>query len=197
MGNRIRNFVESLIYAGMKPGARSAAGEPAKRGFFARFLDAPAASDPLYLTNRTFGQKAKRMLLLAAPVILVLAGGAAVFLTRSRKPEAAPKQLTAAEMAAKTLPAFQNPISFKINREIEVTEVHFDHGVMIGNFHNTTNHDIVQATVTFDLADVSNSQLGGVTVTELNLGPNSVRPFKRNVEQANAIYALVREVETR
>jgi hypothetical protein len=197
MSNRIRDFVESLIYAGMKPGARSAVGEPVKRGFLARFLDAPATSDPLYLTNQTFGQKTRRMLLLASPVILVLAGGAAVFLTRGRKPEAAPQPLTAAEMAAKTLPAFQNPISFKINREIEVTEVHFDHGVMLGNFHNTTNHGIVEATVTFDLADVSNSQLGGVTVTELNLEPNSVRAFKRNVEQANAIYALVREVETR
>ena len=48
MANRVREFIESIIYAGMKPGARTAEGEPAvKPSFFARFLNGPAQADPL------------------------------------------------------------------------------------------------------------------------------------------------------
>jgi len=34
-------------------------------------------------------------------------------------------------------------------------------------------------------------------VTETNLAPGSVRTFKKPIEQSNAMFALVREVETR
>ena len=67
---------------------------------------------------------------------------------------------------------------------------------MVGNIHRR-NHQILQEVVVFDLADPSNSDLGGVTVTELNLAPGATRTFKKPIEQTNAMYALVREVETR
>jgi hypothetical protein len=58
-------------------------------------------------------------------------------------------------------------------------------------------HQIIQTVIVFDLADPSNSDLGGVTVTELNPAPGAARNFKKPIEQTNAMYALVREVETR
>ncbi len=198
MANRVREFIESIIYAGMKPGARTAEGEPAvKSGFFTRFVNGPAHADPLYLTNQTFAQKTRRALLLVSPVILVLVIGLVAVRHFSAKPEDAPKQLTAAELAAKTLPDFNKEIKLDTNRNIEVTEVRFDHGVMVGNLRNTTTHPIVQAVVTFELADAADSRLGGVTVTEENLPPGVVRPFKKSIDQGNAASALVREVETK
>jgi hypothetical protein len=55
----------------------------------------------------------------------------------------------------------------------------------------------VQAVVTFELADATDSRLGGVTVTEENLAPGVMRPFKKTIDQVNAASALVREVETK
>jgi hypothetical protein len=198
MANRFQNFFESIVYAGMKPGVRSPESAPAaKPGRFARFLNGPAQSDPLYLTNRTFGQKAQRMLLTVSPVIVMVAGGLAAFHYMAPKTEAAPIQLTAAELAEKTLPGFNKEIKLDVNRDVEVTEVHFEKGMMVGSLRNTTTHPIVQATVVFELADASDSQLGGVTVTEINLARGEVRAFKQPIEQVNAASALVREVDTK
>jgi hypothetical protein len=68
MLNRLKNFAESMVYAGMKPAERSAERTAAdKPGFFAWILNGPAVSDPFYLTNQTLGQKAKRIVLLVRP----------------------------------------------------------------------------------------------------------------------------------
>jgi hypothetical protein len=57
-----------MVYAGMKPAERSAERAPADQpGFIARILNGPAVSDPFYLTNQTFGRKAKRIVLLVRP----------------------------------------------------------------------------------------------------------------------------------
>jgi flagellar basal body-associated protein FliL len=201
MANRFQKFVENIIYAGMKPEARSSEGAPAaKPRLFARFLSGPAPSDPLYLTNQTFGQKARRILLMVTPLVVVIAavlGAVAIF---SPKTDKGPKQLTVAEIKAKVLPGFNKEIKLDSNQDLEVTEVHFEHAggsLMVGNLRNKTSHRIVQAVVVFELADASRSELGGVTVTEINLDPGVVRTFKKPIEQANAVYALVREVDTR
>src|ERR1039458_3606575 len=80
--NSFRKFVESIVYAGMKPAGRSSSAEPAaKPGLLARYLAEPDPSDPLYLTNQTFGYKVRRILKIAAPVFLVVASViAAVFI---------------------------------------------------------------------------------------------------------------------
>jgi hypothetical protein len=201
MANRFRNFIESIIYAGMKPGAQSAEGAPAaKPGLFARFLSAPAPSDPLYLTNQTFGQKARRILLTVSPLLVVIAGVLVAFSLFRPKVDKAPRELTPAEVRAKVLPALNQEIKLDSNRDLEVTEVHFEHGgssLMVGNLRNKTDHQIIQAVVVFELADPSRTELGAVTVTETNLAPGTVRTFKKPIEQTNAMYALVREVETR
>jgi hypothetical protein len=201
MLNRLKNFAESIVYAGMKPAVRSAEGAPAaKPGFFARILNGPAVSDPLYFTNQTFGQKARRMLLLASPVILVLAGGALAIKVLAPTKSKAPKPLTNAELRAKVLPEFNRPITLEANQDIEVTEVHFEHtggNSIVGNIRNKGTHQIVEATMVFELADPANSGLGAVTVRETNLPPGTSRTFRMPIEQANATYAMVREVDTR
>jgi hypothetical protein len=185
----------------MKPGARSSEGAPAaKPGLFARFLSGPAPSDPLYLTNQTPGQKARRLLLMLSPVLVVIAGGLLAITLLSPKTDKGPKQLTSAEIRAKVLPDFNKEIKLESNQDLEVTEVHFEHtgtSMIVGNLRNKTNHQIVQAVIVFELGDASRSGLGGVTVTETNLAPGSVRTFKKPIEQSNAMFALVREVETR
>lgn len=202
MANRFQNLVESIVYAGMKPGARSAEGAPAaKPGLFARFLAAPAPSDPLYLTNRTFGQKARRTLLIVSPLIVVVAGVIVAIGIFGPKSDKAPRELTVAEIKAKVLPDFNREIKLDSNKDIEVTEVHFDHpagsSLIVGNLENKTDHPIIQAVIVFELADPAHSGLGGVIVTETNLAPGATRTFRKPVEQTNAMYALVREVETR
>lgn len=201
MLNRFKNFAESIVYAGMKPAARPAEGVPAaKPGFFSRILNGPAVSDPFYLTNQTFGQRAKRILLLVSPVIVVLIGGLVTIQMLAPKKSKAPKPLTNAELRAKVLPDFNKPITLESNNDLEVTEVHFEHAggsAIVGNIRNKGTHQIVEATVIFELADPSNSGLGAVTVKETNLAPGTSRTFRMPIEQANAMYALVREVDTK
>jgi hypothetical protein len=201
MANRVQNFFESIVYAGMKPGARSSAEAPAaKSGWLARFLNAPAPSDPLYLTNRSFGQKARRVLAIASPFVLVIAGGLAAFLFFGHKTDKAPKELTSAEVRAKVLPGFNKEFKLDSNKDLEIAEIHFESNgpsVMVGSIRNTTDHAIFHAVVVFELADSSRSDLGAVTVTETNLAPGASRIFRKPIEQTNAASALVREVETR
>lgn len=201
MANRFRSFVESIVFAGMKPGARSSEDTPAgEPGLLARLFAAPAPSDPLYLTNQTFGQKARRILLLAAPVVVVVAAVVVAILLFGPKSTKAPKELTAAEVAAKLLPDFNKEIKLDSNKDLEVLEVHFEHtggNFMLGSIRNATGREIAQAVVVFDLADVDHSNVGGVTVTETELAPGAVRSFKQAIEQTTAVYGVVREVQTR
>jgi hypothetical protein len=201
MLNRLKTIFESVVYAGMKPGARSAEGTPtAKPGFFARMLNGPSQSDPLYLTNQTSGQKARRILLMLSPMLLVIVGGLVAIKVFAPKTTSAPRALTAAEVRARVLPIFNKEIIVDSNKDLEVTEVHFEHtagNLIAGNIRNKTNHQIIQAVVVFDLADPSNSGIGGVTVTETNLAPGASRSFRMPIEQANATYALVRQVDTK
>jgi hypothetical protein len=200
MANRLQKFFESIVYAGMTPaGSKAQTAPDGKSGpfdFLERFLSAPAPDDPLYLSNQTFGQKAKRMLVIAAPLALVIAGLLVIVLLYgpARK---APRQLTSAEIAAKILPNFNDHIKLEVNKDLEVVEVHVDDsGVMVGNLKNTSTHPIQEAVVVFDLVDADRSQLGGVTITETNLQPGSMRKFQKPIEQRNAALALVREVRT-
>ena len=201
MLNRFKNFTESIIYAGLKPAGRSIEGAPAaKPGFFARILNGPAVSDPFYLTNQSFGQKARRMLFMMLPVIVVIAGGVFAIQRSAPKKSKPPKTLTNAELRAMILPDFNQPITLESNQDLEVTEVHFEHSggnVIIGNVRNKGSHQIVEATMVFELADPSNSEIGAVTVKETDLAPGTSRTFRMPIEEANATYALVREVATR
>ena len=68
---------------------------------------------------------------------------------------------------------------------------------MVGTIRNKSTHQLIGATVVFDLADSSDSELGAVTITEANLAPGESRIFRKSIEQANATHALVREMDTK
>jgi hypothetical protein len=202
MANRVKDLMESIVYAGMKPGARSSEDAPAaKQGWFTRWLNGPEQSDPLYLTNQTFGQKARRWLFIALPVAVVIGGGVAAIVMLAPKTALPPKALTAAEVSARVLPEFDHKeFALDTNHDLEVTEVRFEHSsgnFMVGNLHNKSNHPIVQAVVVFALANAERSELGAVTLTELNLAAGASREFRKPIEQGTATYALVREVDTK
>jgi len=201
MASRMKEFIESIIYAGMKPAGRSSEDPPAaKPGWLARQLNGPAQSDPLYLTNQTPGQRVRRLVFLVSPLVVVIACGIAAIFLFAPKTAKATKPPTTAEIRARVLPEFNQPIKLDSNPNLEVTEVHFEHtggNTIVGNIHNKSAHRIVQAVIVFELADPSNSGIGGVTVTETDLAPGATRTFRQPIEQSNATYALVREVETR
>src|ERR1039458_10028361 len=78
MLKRFRRFIDSVVFAGLKPDAPR---EQAKgmirvgplRDLRERVLLRPAPSDPLYLSNRTFDQKVKVGLAIAVPCLIVVA----------------------------------------------------------------------------------------------------------------------------
>ena len=203
MANRIKELFESVVYMGMKPGARAAVAPPAAKpgilGILHRFLSGSAHSDPLYLTNQTFGQKVQRAVMVSIPVIVV--GGIAFLGIRyyAEKHPNTDKVLTPQEVAAQTMPNFNDHIKVEANKDLEVTEVRFEHSgssQMSGSLRNTTDHVIDQAVVIFDLTDDEGSQLGGITVTETNVAAGSVRKFQLAIDQAAAEHAVVRDVYT-
>jgi predicted component of type VI protein secretion system len=203
MANRFRKFVESIVYAGMAPGAQKTPDSlPRKFRMFGpleRFLSAPSAQDPLYLTNRTFSQKLTRALLLAIPVVLVIGGIFVAIGYHGAKDVKPPRELTPEEIAVKVLPNFNKNIQVEVNKDVEVLEVHFEHAatsLMVGSIQNKTDHAIHQAVVVFDLTDAIGSQLGAVTVSETNLAPGAVRQFKLPISQSTAAFGLVRDVRT-
>src|ERR1022692_4753065 len=77
---RIRAFLESIVFAGMKPGAQTAPKRQLAwlgplRGPVERLLSGgPAPTDPLYLTNRSLGRKLLSWSLVGIPCLVLLAG---------------------------------------------------------------------------------------------------------------------------
>ena len=131
---RLREIFESIAYAGLQPGARPGQTRRMKwlgplSGPFDRLLSGgPAPSDPLYLTNRTVGQKVKVGLLVGVPCLVL---GYVVYgmLTNSfnvgEPPK--PKEVSPAEMAAKLLPKMDPNMRVAAHKDVEVLEVHVEH----------------------------------------------------------------------
>jgi hypothetical protein len=200
MANRFRQFLESVVFAGMKPTPRSTENAPAPKtglaGMMQRMISGPAVSDPMYLTNQTFGQKAKRLMMVAAPILILVLGAAGAMSYYGSK-QVDPSKTHNGEATVNVLPDFHPDTNLDSNKNLDVLEVRFDHSegnVMTGVFQNKTNHVIGEAVVVFDLFDDSASLLGGVTVSEANLEPGSSRKFQMPIEQSNAEHAVVRDV---
>jgi hypothetical protein len=107
MLKRVRQFIESVVFAGLKPDAHLQPAVKGRRwlgplsGLVDRVLSRPAPSDPLYLSNRTFEQKVKLWAAIAVPC-LILAGVILLLLSRifpANGPGPAP-EMSAAAMAA-------------------------------------------------------------------------------------------------
>ena len=200
---RIREFLESIVFAGLKPGGQTAPTRSLRwlgplRGPVERLLSGgPTPTDPLYLTNRTPAQKLKFWSLIGIPCVLAL--GVVVMLSRHlNPPEAKPVQEpTAAEITAKLLPNMDKDLKLGPPSDVQVVEVKVVGSRLIGKLKNTTTREIAVAELVVDLTDASGFQVGAVNAVVEKLAPSNTKDFDVPIKQHDAISALVREVTSR
>jgi hypothetical protein len=201
---KLKEFFEKVAYAGLKPSGQQAEARPETGwgrlrtridGFLA---GGPAPSDPLYLTNRSLAQKAKPIIIIGIPM-LVLMGAIGLSLSNildppETKPVAEP---TAKEVAAKLLPNLDSNIKIDNSTDVEVLEVKVEHtggSRIMGSVRNNTNHEIASAHLVIDLTDTNGSQVGGVEVVVEAIPASKTKSFTQPIAQRTAAFALVREV---
>jgi hypothetical protein len=201
---RLRQLFESIAYAGMKPGGTQSPSPAMRwlgplRGPVERFLNGPASSDPFYLTNRTTGQKARLAAVICVPFALVLGGVALAaigyFDDGSQLPPPT-KQLSNAEIAAKMLPDLNKDMHLETNHDLQVLDVTVGGNKISGSVKNASSHAINDAEVVFDLTDARGSRVGAISCRLARIEASTSIPFHADIAQANAVYALVREVRT-
>ncbi|MCX6632033.1 MAG: FxLYD domain-containing protein [Candidatus Solibacter sp.] len=197
---RIREFLESIVFAGLKPGGQTAPKPQLRwlgplRGPVERLLSGgPAPTDPLYLTNRTLAQKLKSWSLVAIPCA-VLAVGIVVTLSNVADPPGAPppKEPTTAEIAAKLLPNMNN-LKLAPPSDVQVLELRVDGSQLVGVVKNTAAREIAVVELVIDLTSASGSQVGAVKGTVEKLPAWGRKDFRIPIKQSNATFALIREV---
>jgi len=209
MFKRIKHFFESVAYAGLRPsgGKPAATAGTKKTGRFApvrdrfeRFLNSGGPSDPLYLTNRTFMQKARLWLIIGIPSAALLAGLGLVligYFAKDAGVTAPPAGLTDAELAQKMLPDLDKNLHLNTQQDVEVQDVHVIHGgsgKLAGLALNKTDHVLAKVEIVFELTDKNGSRQGAVSTQLLNLAAKSTVPFQFPIDQADASFALVREI---
>ena len=186
----------------MKPGARPEQTQENKRpaatqGWWERVLSGGGQRDPLYLTNRTLGQKIKAWSVIVVPCLLII-GFVAITLSRDyfNAPELTPqKEMTPEEVSRKLLPNLKD-IQIDTNHDVEVVEVHVDNGgsKLSGSLRNNSTRRVSAVDVVFNLTDHTGSQVGAVNGHVENLEPKAIKSFEFPIQQQNAAFALVREV---
>jgi hypothetical protein len=202
--NRIRKFFESIVFAGLKPGAQAAPKRQLAwlgplRGPVERLLSGgPAPSDPLYLTNRTLGRKLLSWSLVGIPCLLLLAGIGITLSSLLDPPEPkAAKELTAAEITAKLLPNMDKDFKLAPPSDVQVLEAKVDGTRLVGKVKNTSSREIAGAELVVDLTDADGSQVGAVSAVVGKIPPSGTRDFEIPITQRNAANAMVRGVTLR
>jgi hypothetical protein len=211
MFKRIKQFFESLAYAGLRPsgGKPLVTAETKTSGWFApvqqrieTFLNQGGQSDPLYLSNRTLLQKAGGWLVIGIPSIIFLAGLGLVlggYFNQDTPLAQPPKGLTNAELAQKMLPDLDKDLHLNTQHEVEVQDVHVVHEgstKLAGLALNNTDHAISKVLIVFELTDKNGSRQGAVSTELVNLAARSTVPFQFAIEQQAASFALVRDVHS-
>lgn len=198
--NAIRKFLESLAFAGIKPGARNAPRSqpkwlgPLRKPIENLLSGGPAPNDPLYLTNRTAAQKLKSWSLALIPCLL-MAVGVGYWLRSINPPEATPVNAHPAAQAKAQLPDdFGKDIKFPPPSDVRVLEVRVDGTRLIGAVLNTSTRKIPLVKLIVDLVTIHNTTVGAVEVTVTELPPSGRKSFEVPLQQRNAALALVREI---
>src|ERR1022692_1452249 len=187
---RIREFLESIAFAGLKPGGQTA---PKRQLLWLgplrdRLLSGGAApTDPLYLTNRTLGRKLLSWSLVGIPCLILLAV-IGIFLSNLIDPPLAKpaKELTAAEITAKLLPNMDKDFKLAPASDVQVLEAREDGTRLIGKVKNTSTRQIAGAELVIDLTDAEGSQVGAVSVVVEKLPPSGTKDFEISIKQRNA-----------
>jgi hypothetical protein len=210
MFKRIRQFFESVAYAGLKPsGAKPlGAAETKPSGWLApiqqrieRYLNQGGSSDPLYLSNRTFMQKTGVWLIIGLPSVALLGGLGLVlsgYFNQDAPVTPPPAGLTNAEIAQKMLPDLHKDLHIASEHDVEVQDVHIiraGSNKLAGLALNNTDHVIKKAELVFELTDKNGSRQGAVSTELTNLAARSTVPFQFVIEQQAAAFALVRDIQ--
>jgi hypothetical protein len=209
MFKRIKQFFESVAYAGMKPSGGKPLGavETRRSGWLApirerieKFLNKGGSSDPLYLSNRTFMQKTGVWLMIGVPAVVLL-GGLGLVLTGYFNQDAPvappPVGLSNAEIAQKMLPDMSKDLHIASQHDLDVQDVHIIRSGSIklaGMALNNTDHVIKKADLVFELTDKYGSRQGAVSTELTDLAARSTVPFQFVIEPQTAAFALVREI---
>jgi hypothetical protein len=203
MMKRIQEFLESVAFAGLKPGGQAPKRElrwlgPLRSSVERILSGGPAPTDPLYLTNRTPGQKLKSWSLIAIPC-LVLAVGVGVALSNLLDPsEAKPfKQSTRAEITSKLLPNIDKDFKLVPPSDVQVLEIKVVGSRLVGVLKNTTAREIAVAEVVVDLTNASGSQIGAVSGIVEKLPASGNKEFQIPITQRDAAFGMVREIKSR
>src|ERR1022692_93808 len=201
---RILAFLESIVFAGMKPGTQTAPKRQAAwlgplRGPVERLLSGgPAPTDPLYLTNRSLGRKLLSWSLIGIPCLVLLAGIGYTLSNLIDPPLAKPaKELTAAEITAKLLPNMDKDFKIAPASDVQVLEAREDGTRLIGKVKNTSTRQNAGAELVIDLTDAEGSQVGAVSTVVEKIPPSGTKDFEISIKQRNAATAMVREVTLR
>jgi hypothetical protein len=214
MVNRFRRFLESVAYAGLKPrtpAQESAQPDAAKpeaaqtegwrkqlRDRFEKWVNGEAPADPLYLSRRTWQQRARLAAAVAVPCLL-LAGAVALALSNLYTPQTGPPpEPTAAEIIAR-LPDINKTLEqIKVTREAEVLESKVVKGnppQLTGSIKNLTANPL-SVSVVFDFTDQIGSRVGAAEYKIENIPANGTLPFQFPVASTHATFALVRQIKS-
>jgi hypothetical protein len=203
----VREKIESILYAGLKPGGqRTASGDPPPASFFGamrhridRWVSGgPGPSDPLYLTNRTTGQKARAWVVIGVPLLLVIALIGVSLSTLLEPPRSQQvRDLTPAEVAAKQLPDLKD-LKIEGGSDIEIVELRVEGSGarMSGTLRNKTTRAIASADISCDLTDSGGTQLGGVIMHVEDIPASATKRFDYLLNKPNATFVLVRQIQT-
>lgn len=207
MMKRLRAFFESIVFAGMSPGASPGQAQGMKwlgplRGPVERFLSGGTPKDPLYLTNRSLSQRIRGWVIVAIPCLLIIGFVALTLSKNFFNPPDAPiaKEMTPAEISRKILPNLGTDLKIDARHDVDIVEAHIEHRAgltLTGSIRNNSAHEIAVVEFVFNLTDTSGSQLGAVDGRVENLGPKVTKSFQIPLAQQNAAFAMVRDLTTR
>jgi len=197
MANRLKEFIASLAYAGLKPKVYTPAAAPVRAGRLRekieRFLSGGRLpSDPLYLSNRTRGQKLKLAIGIAIPSALLLGALTLVFTGPHEPATPAPKA------QEKPLPNFEKTVKIGAYEDAEFAELQVRRSgppALVGALRNKTDRVL---TVEFEvyLANSEGAHIGTVIRRVEKVPPGGLAPVEFPLDNPGASTALVRSIRT-
>jgi hypothetical protein len=203
MLNRFRQFIESIVFAGLQPkkktGEAAPAGKMARfRAAMEKFVSGDAPKDKLYLSNRSWGQRLRLVAVIALPCLL-LAGVMIVALSGVFKPKTAPpRELSVAEILNKVLPNLGKDLKLDTNTDAEIDSIFVTRGGerrLVGVLKNKTDRTLkVELNIAFTDENVSN--VGSDIFTLEKVPPRQSYSFSFPMKVNGAIYAIVRTIRT-
>jgi hypothetical protein len=108
-------------------------------------------------------------------------------------------EISGAELAKKLLPNMDTTLKIEVNKDVQLLDAHLERegGMkLVGTVKNNTDRLIRTTEIVLNLTDATGSQLGAVSARVDNLAPNATGSFQIPIEQTDAAFTLVREVQT-